>query len=112
MVAQFPVMLGRELAKRCCNWMCCALYSRTGFPSRLIPLFDQAIALNPAPAEAHYTARQRAEKRRTPRGGALAGYDHAIARKEDYAHAYCNRAVGAAGARSEGRPRRSATTAR
>jgi len=61
------------------------------FP-RAIQLYDQAIALNPAHAEAHYK-RGNALKNLGRLDAALASYDQAIERKPDYAYAYCNRGV-------------------
>jgi Tfp pilus assembly protein PilF len=59
---------------------------------RAIPLYDQAIALNPACADPHYK-RANALRIVGRLQEALAGYDRAIERNADYAQAYCNRGV-------------------
>jgi hypothetical protein len=59
---------------------------------RAVQLYDQAIALDPAIAEAYYK-RGNALKNLGRLESALASYDEAIARKADYAYAYCNRGV-------------------
>jgi hypothetical protein len=59
---------------------------------RAIELYDQAIALKPAGAEAYYK-RGNAQKNLGRLDAALASYSLAIERKPDYAHAYCNRGV-------------------
>ena len=59
---------------------------------RALPLYDEAIGLDPARAEPYY-------KRANALGdighldAALASYDQAIERQPDYAFAYCNRGV-------------------
>ncbi len=57
-----------------------------------IDLYDQAIALNPSHAEAHYK-RGNALKSLGQLDAAVASYDRAIKLKPDYAYAYCNRGV-------------------
>ena len=59
--------------------------------SRAIPLYDQAIAADPARAEPYYK-RANALKDAGRLEAALASYNQAIARKPDYAYAFCNRA--------------------
>jgi tetratricopeptide (TPR) repeat protein len=59
---------------------------------RAIRLYDQAVALNPLHAEAHYK-RGNALRSLGRLDAALASYDRAIERKPDYAYAYCNRGV-------------------
>jgi tetratricopeptide (TPR) repeat protein len=59
---------------------------------RAIRLYDQAVALNPSHAEAHYK-RGNALRNLGQLDAALASYDRAIERKPDYAYAYCNRGV-------------------
>jgi tetratricopeptide (TPR) repeat protein len=59
---------------------------------RAIRLYDQAVALNPSHAEAHYK-RGNALRNLGRLDAALASYDRAVERKTDYAHAYCNRGV-------------------
>jgi len=55
-----------------------------------VPLYDQAIALDPLHAEAYYK-RGNALKNLGRLDAAVASYDQAIERKPDYAYAYCNR---------------------
>lgn len=59
---------------------------------RAIRLYDQAIALEPAHAEAYYK-RANALKNKGQLDAAIASYNRAIELKPDYAHAYCNRGV-------------------
>jgi tetratricopeptide (TPR) repeat protein len=59
---------------------------------RAIPLYDQAIGLDPARAEPYYK-RANALRDIGHMDVALASYDQAIERKPDYAFAYCNRGV-------------------
>jgi tetratricopeptide (TPR) repeat protein len=58
--------------------------------ARAIPLYDQAIAANPASAEPYYK-RANALKDVGRLEEAVASYNEAIARKPDYAYAFCNR---------------------
>ena len=57
-----------------------------------VPLFDQAIALDPLHAEAYYK-RGNALKNLGRLDAAVASYDQAIEHKADHAYAYCNRGV-------------------
>jgi tetratricopeptide (TPR) repeat protein len=57
---------------------------------RAIPLYEQAIALNPTHAEAYYK-RGNALRLLGHREAAIASYDQAIELQPDYAYAYCNR---------------------
>jgi hypothetical protein len=59
---------------------------------RAVPLYDQAIALDPARAEAYYK-RGNALKNLGRLEAAIASFDQAIALDPGYAHAYCNRGV-------------------
>jgi hypothetical protein len=59
---------------------------------RAIQLYDQAIALDPSHAEAHYK-RGNALKNLGRLDAAVASYDQAIKLKPGYAYAYCNRGV-------------------
>ena len=59
--------------------------------AKAIPLYDQAIAADPARAEPYYK-RANALKDVGRLKEALASYDQAIERKPDYAYAFCNRA--------------------
>jgi Flp pilus assembly protein TadD len=59
---------------------------------RAIELYDKAIALNPAHAEAYYK-RGNALKNAGQLEAAVASYNQAIECRPDYAHAYCNRGV-------------------
>lgn len=59
--------------------------------ARAIPLYDQAIAADPARAEPYYK-RANALKDSGQLEPALASYNQAIERKPDYAYAFCNRA--------------------
>jgi tetratricopeptide (TPR) repeat protein len=58
--------------------------------TRAIPLYDQAIAANPASAEPYYK-RANALKDVGRLEEAVASYDQAIERRPDYAYAFCNR---------------------
>lgn len=58
--------------------------------TRAIPLYDQAIAANPAGAEPYYK-RANALKDVGRLEEAVASYDQAIERRPDYAYAFCNR---------------------
>ncbi|HEX4676252.1 MAG TPA: tetratricopeptide repeat-containing glycosyltransferase family protein [Steroidobacteraceae bacterium] len=59
---------------------------------RALPLYDQAIELDPARAEPYYK-RANALRDIGHLEAALTSYDQAIERKPDYAFAYCNRGV-------------------
>jgi hypothetical protein len=59
---------------------------------RALPLYDEAIGLDPARAEPYYK-RANALRDIGHLDAALASYDQAIERKPDYAFAYCNRGV-------------------
>src|SRR5260370_30574049 len=59
---------------------------------RAIQLYDQAIALDPAHAEAYYK-RGNALKNLGQFDAAITSYNQAIERRPDYAFAYCNRGV-------------------
>ena len=59
--------------------------------AKAIPLYDQAIATDPARAEPYYK-RANALKDVGRLEEALASYNQAIERKPDYAYAFCNRA--------------------
>ena len=59
--------------------------------NKAIPLYDQAIAIDPSRAEPYYK-RANALKDTGRLQEALAGYNQAIERKPDYAYAFCNRA--------------------
>jgi tetratricopeptide (TPR) repeat protein len=58
--------------------------------TRAIPLYDEAIAANPASAEPYYK-RANALKDVGRLEEAVASYDRAIERRPHYAHAFCNR---------------------
>jgi hypothetical protein len=58
--------------------------------ARALPLYEQAIALDPTHAEAHYK-RGNALRLLGRADAAIASYDEAIKHKPDYAYAYCNR---------------------
>jgi len=58
--------------------------------AQALPLYDQAIALNPTHAEAHYKRANALRLLGRPHE-AIAAYDEAIRHKPDYAYAYCNR---------------------
>jgi len=57
-----------------------------------VPLYDQAIALDPLHAEAYYK-RGNALKNLGRLDAAIASYDQALEHKPGYAYAYCNRGV-------------------
>jgi tetratricopeptide (TPR) repeat protein len=59
---------------------------------RAVRLYEQAIALNPSHAEAHYK-RGNALRMLGRVAEAVASYDQAIELQPDYAYAYCNRGV-------------------
>ena len=59
---------------------------------RALPLYDEAIGLDPPRAEPYYK-RANALRDIGRLEAALASYDQAIERKPDYAFAYCNRGV-------------------
>lgn len=58
--------------------------------ARALPLYEQAISLDPTHAEAHYK-RGNALRLLGRADAAIASYDEAIKHKPDYAYAYCNR---------------------
>src|ERR1700744_1311796 len=58
--------------------------------ARALPLYEQAIKLNPTHAEAHYKRGNALRLLGRPEA-AIASYDEAIKNKADYAYAYCNR---------------------
>jgi Tfp pilus assembly protein PilF len=58
--------------------------------AQALPLYDQAIALSPTHAEAHYKRANALRLLGRPHE-AIAAYDEAIRHKPDYAYAYCNR---------------------
>jgi len=58
--------------------------------ARALPLYEQAIKLNPTHAEAHYKRGNALRLLGRPEA-AIASYDEAIKNKPDYAYAYCNR---------------------
>jgi len=58
--------------------------------AQALPLYDQAIALSPTHAEAHYK-RANALRLLSRPHEAIAAYDEAIRHKPDYAYAFCNR---------------------
>jgi hypothetical protein len=58
--------------------------------ARALPLYEQAIKLNPTHAEAHYKRGNALRLLGRPEA-AIASYDEAIKNNPDYAYAYCNR---------------------
>lgn len=62
----------------------------SGKVAQALPLYDQAIALNPTHAEAHYKRANALRVLGRP-NEAIAAYDEAIRHKPDYSYAYCNR---------------------
>jgi len=62
----------------------------SGDPARAVPLYEQALALNPTHAETHYKLGNALRLLGRPEA-AIASYDAAIRYQPDYAYAYCNR---------------------
>ena len=62
----------------------------SGDPLRALPLYEQAIALNPTHAEAYYKRGNALRLLGRPEA-AIASYDEAIKHEPGYAYAYCNR---------------------
>jgi tetratricopeptide (TPR) repeat protein len=62
----------------------------SGDYARALPLYEQAIGLNPTHAEAYYKRGNALRLLGRPEA-AIASYDEAIKYKPDYAYAYCNR---------------------